>query len=89
MNNLKDDQKIRFQANQTGPKPFLLNGVIEHIDDAPIETKQGNVYLIRAKMALKNADYDQIRYGLEGKVSVITGKKTWINYIKSLIFNNE
>lgn len=86
LNELKLNQKIKFQANQNGPKPLLLDGQINQIDEAPTETQQGSVYRVTAQLSLKKIDYDQIRYGLEGKVSVITGKKTWMNYLKDSIF---
>lgn len=85
MNNLKVKQKIRFYLEQTGPKPSILNGIIREIDFAPTKVNQKNIYLVRAELKLKKADYDKLRYGLEGKVSVITGRKTWLNYIKDLI----
>ncbi|CAK1230072.1 HlyD family efflux transporter periplasmic adaptor subunit [Fructobacillus fructosus] len=85
INSLKINQKIRFHANQSGPKPLLLNGTINQIDEAPTNTKQGNVYTIRARLMPTQSELEEIRYGVEGTVSIITGKKTWLNYLRELI----
>ncbi|MBS9334468.1 HlyD family efflux transporter periplasmic adaptor subunit [Fructobacillus sp. M1-13] len=83
---LKIGQKVRFYANQSGPKALLLRGKVRQIDQAPIKTKEGNVYLAKAELVLSTRDYDQIRYGLEGRVSIITGKMTWMNDLRKLVF---
>lgn len=58
------------------------------IDSAATKTKEGNVYQITAMLNPKIQDYEQIKYGLSGNVSVIKGKKTWVNYIKDMIFKS-
>lgn len=88
MNSLKPGQSIRFKANQNGPKPLLLTGKIKKIDSAESTTKEGSAYQITASLKPKKADYKQIHYGLTGNISIITGKKTWVNYIKDMIFKS-
>ncbi|MBM7616933.1 multidrug efflux pump subunit AcrA (membrane-fusion protein) [Weissella uvarum] len=88
MNGIKTGQKIRFKANQDGPKPLLITGKIIKIDSAETNTKDGSAYQVTATLNPKKTDYKQIHYGLSGNLSVITGKKTWFNYVKDLIFQS-
>ncbi len=88
MNGIKKNQKIRFKANQDGPKPLLLTGTVTNIDTAATTDKDSSIYQVTAKLKINKQDYKQINYGLTGNVSVITGEKTWFNYIKDLIFKS-
>ncbi|MBM7618149.1 multidrug efflux pump subunit AcrA (membrane-fusion protein) [Weissella uvarum] len=88
MNGIKTGQKIRFKANQDGPKPLLLKGQITKIDSAETTTKEGSAYQVTAMLNPKKTDYKQVHYGLSGNISVITGKKTWLNYVKDLLFTS-
>ncbi|KRN78113.1 HlyD family efflux transporter periplasmic adaptor subunit [Weissella minor] len=86
LNGIQNGQKIRFRANQQGPKPLLLTGKIHQIDSAPTSTKQGDAYKVTANLKPTKKQYTKIRYGLTGNISVITGQKTWLNYVKDLLF---
>lgn len=88
MNGIKTGQHIRFKANQDGPKPLLLTGKVTNIDTAATTDKNSSTYQVTAHLNIKKQDYTQIKYGLTGNVSVITGKKTWVNYIKDLVFKS-
>lgn len=88
MNGIKIEQKIRFKANQEGPKPLLLAGKITNIDTAATEDKNRSAYQVTATLNTQKQDYKQLKYGLTGNVSVITGQKTWLNYIKDLLFKD-
>lgn len=85
---LRVNQPIRFRNNQTSIKPLLIKGKVMKIDSAATNTKKGNAYKITATLNPKIQDYEQLRYGLSGNVSIITGKKTWINYLKDKIFKS-
>lgn len=85
LNNLKIGQKIKFNASQQGPNPLIVKGKIKQIDGAATETKNGNFYKVIANISPNPNDMHKIKYGLTGNVSIITGKKTWFNYIKDLI----
>ncbi|WP_395317631.1 HlyD family efflux transporter periplasmic adaptor subunit [Fructilactobacillus frigidiflavus] len=86
LNNIKVGQKMKFKGSQQGPKPIFIDGKIKQIDSAATETKQGNFYKVIASINPNHKDYSNIRYGMTGNISVITGKKTWFNYIKDLIY---
>lgn len=86
--NLKKAQTMRLSLYQALPKPLILRGRIESIASAPTATAKGNVFKVVATTQIKNAQLRHLRYGLEGKVVVITGKKTFFDYYKDKLLNN-
>lgn len=86
LNGLKLGQSIRFKANQSGPKPILIKGNIIKISSAEIYKDKKSYYKVTARIDPTKQDYKQLNYGLLGNVTIITGKKTWFNYIKDSIF---
>ncbi len=77
---IKLGQKVRFTIQQNLPKPEILTGTIKQIDSAPTTLKEGNGYKVSALVTLNKRDLSYIRYGLEGKLVVVTGQKTYFNY---------
>lgn len=77
---IKLGQKIRFTIQQPLPKTVVLLGKIQKIDSAPTALKGGNGYKVSALVTLNKKNISYIRYGLEGKFVVVTGKKTYFNY---------
>lgn len=88
LNGLKKNQSIRFKTNQDGPKPILIKGTVVKIDSAETQSKNGSVYKVIAQIFPTNKVKSNLHYGLNGNVSVITGKKTWFNYIKDKLFKS-
>lgn len=85
---LKKGQTLRFKISQKVPRPMLINGVIEKIDVAPTVTERGNYFQVTAKINPTTAQRRNLRYGLSGSVSVVTGEKTFFNYYRDKLFNN-
>jgi competence factor transport accessory protein ComB len=78
---VKVGQRVRYRISQNISKPVVLTGVIKQIDVTPTSTKNGNFFEITANLRATSKQYQQLRYGLEGQVIVITGEKTWVKYI--------
>ncbi|CUW10300.1 bacteriocin secretion accessory protein [Leuconostoc gasicomitatum] len=74
------NQKIRFMANQNVTQPMVLDGVVKKIDTAPTETKEGPFYRCVAKLTIPRSQREKIKYGINGRVTIIKGKKTWAAY---------
>lgn len=83
---LKQGQAIRFVANQNVTKPLTLNGTIKSISSAPIASKEGSFYKLVATIQASKIEREQIKYGLNGRITTIKGTKTWFNYYKDIIF---
>lgn len=87
---VKIGQKLRFTVQQNLPKAEILSGKITKIDSAPTETKSGlNVYKVQATTTLKQTDLTKIRYGLQGKVTIVIGDKTFFNYYKDKVMGKD
>jgi competence factor transport accessory protein ComB len=82
-------QPLRFQVQQNLPKPVILSGKVSKIDSAPTKDKAGNYYGVEAIVSLTKADIKKMRYGLQGKVTIVTGRKTYFNYYKDKLTGNE
>jgi competence factor transport accessory protein ComB len=84
---LKKHQLARFTLEQSVPKPIILIGRISSIADAPTATSKGNVFKVVVSVQVNRVQLRYLRYGLEGKLVVITGTKTLFNYYKDKVFN--
>ena len=86
---VKKRQKIRFRVNERISKPILINGVISNVDTSATNTKNGNVFKVVAQVRASSLEYAQLKYGTVGQVTVITGEKTWFNYVKDNLTKDE
>lgn len=86
---IKVNQKIRFIVSQNVTKPLVLDGKIIKIGTAPINNKQGSFYVCEASLTISKTDYPKIKYGLTGRVTTITGSKTWFNYYKDIVLGDK
>ncbi|MDR0299601.1 MAG: bacteriocin secretion accessory protein [Streptococcaceae bacterium] len=86
---IKTGQKVRFTGQQDLPKALTLDAKIITIDHAPTVTKEGvNVYQVKAETTVTSANVLNLRYGLQGKTTVIVGEKTFFDYYKSKIIGD-
>ena len=82
---LKNGLKIRFVANQNVTKPLTLNGKIKTISSVPITSKEGSFYRLVADINANKTEREQIKYGINGRITTIKGTKTWFNYYKDIL----
>lgn len=86
---IKEGENVRFRVAKSISKPLIVEGKVNKVETTATNTKQGNYFKITAHVALSKFEYTQIKYGSEGTITVITGKKTWFNYVKDQIFKDE
>lgn len=86
---LKPGQSIRFVANQNVTKPITLNGAIKTISSAPITNTEGSFYEIVATIHANVSEREQIKYGLNGRITTTKGTKSWFNYYKDILLGNK
>ncbi|MQW23341.1 MULTISPECIES: bacteriocin secretion accessory protein [unclassified Lactococcus] len=79
LSGIKLGQTARFTVIQTLPKPEIMEGKITHIDSAPTDQNNLNFYKVEATTTLNKSDLLNIRYGIQGKVGIIIGDKTFFN----------
>ncbi|TYC50563.1 bacteriocin secretion accessory protein [Weissella muntiaci] len=88
ISNIKNGQKIRYSIVQDVPRPMVINGIVTQIDNATTQVGKGSYYKVVAEIPkIKSQDIEHIRYGTQGKVAIITGEKTWFNYIKDKVLD--
>jgi competence factor transport accessory protein ComB len=81
------DDKIRFASKKENAKSFELTCQVTEIGASPEKTKSGNYFKIAAKTIISKDNKTDIRYGLQGNFTIITGKKTYFEYYKDKLFN--
>ncbi|WP_416353402.1 bacteriocin secretion accessory protein [Agrilactobacillus fermenti] len=86
---LKQGQKLRLRIAQKVPRPLVLNGTVTKIDVAPTTTNKGNYFQVTARIDPSLAQRRNLRYGLNGTASVITGEKTFFNYYKDKVLGQK
>ncbi len=88
INQLKKQQTVRFTLNTVGKTPTVIKGEIVSLDKAATETKNGNFFKVTAKVNVTSQDRENLTYGMQGKVVSIIAKKTFFNYFKDKLLNN-
>lgn len=87
ISSIKVGQKVRFKVTRNVPKPIILTGKIYKISISLVEIGKENYYQIEAKTDIENTNKDLLKYGMQGRMVVITGKTTFFEYYKNKLFN--
>lgn len=87
ISSIKVGQKVRFKVTRNVPEPIILTGKIYKISISPVEIGKENYYQIEAKTDIENTNKDLLKYGMQGRMVVITGKTTFFEYYKNKLFN--
>lgn len=87
ISSIKVGQKVRFKVTRNVPKPIILTGKIYKISISPVEIGKENYYQIEAKTDIENTNKDLLKYGMQGRMVVVTGKITFFEYYKNKLFN--
>lgn len=89
ISSIKRGQEMRFKVTKNMTKPLILSGKITNISVAAITSNKGNFYKVSALAKINSNERKQLKYGMDGNVSIITGKTTFFNYYKNKLFGNE
>lgn len=88
INQLKKQQTVRFTLDTAGKTPTVIEGKIVSLDKVATETKNGNFFKVTAKVNVTSQDREHLTYGMQGKVVSVIAKKTFFNYFKDKLLNN-
>ncbi|MGQ5709771.1 HlyD family efflux transporter periplasmic adaptor subunit [Lactobacillus sp. PSON] len=88
ISSVKVGQEMRFKVTRNVPKDVILSGIINDISVSSMNSNKGNYYCVTALAKVTNSQKNQLKYGMDGSVSIITGKTTFFNYYKSKVFGN-
>lgn len=82
---IKESQTVHFQVPNANGATDLLTGSVKNIAVYPVNIKNNNVYAVLCDVKVRQNS--GLRYGMEGKATVVTGKTTYFNFIKNKILN--
>jgi len=81
--NVKCGMAVHFKLDQKDGTPAILEGTLSEIPESSTETKQGSFYIVKGH--LKSKSNVDTRYGLNGQLSIIVGKKTYGELIEDIL----
>lgn len=85
---LDKGQTVRLKLEKIGNHGTTIIGQLQTIDQTPTRTEQGNLFKLTALAKLSNEDSKLIQYGLQGRVTSVTAKKTYFDYFKDKILTH-
>lgn len=79
---------IRFVTEDTSNDKVTLDSTVTSIASAATTTENGNFFKVEAETTLTPQEIEKVKYGLEGRFIIITGKKTYLQYYIDKVFDN-
>lgn len=77
---IKIGDSVRFTTTNGSNGQVRLISTITSIDTIATRTDQGNFFKIEAETKITQEQAEKLRYGLEGRLQIITGKKSYLRY---------
>ena len=77
---LKHGNEVRFTTVTDANKQLVLTSTITNIDTSATQTEKGNFFKLEADTDLNAEQAEKLRYGLEGRLTMITGRKSFLRY---------
>ena len=77
---LKHGNEVRFTTVTDANKQIVLTSKITNIDTSATQTEKGNFFKLEAETDLNAEQAEKLRYGLEGRLTMITGRKSFLHY---------
>ena len=77
---IKIGDSVRFTTTNGANGQVKLVSTITSIDTIATKTDQGNFFKIEAETKITREQAENLRYGLEGHLQIITGKKSYLRY---------
>ena len=86
---IKIGDSVRFTTTNGANGQVRLISTITSIDTIATRTDQGNFFKIEAETKITQEQAEKLRYGLEGHLQIITGKKSYLRYFLDDFLNWE
>ena len=77
---IKIGDSVRFTTTNDANGQVRLVSTITSIDTIATRTDQGNFFKIEAETKITQEQAEKLRYGLEGHLQIIIGKKSYLRY---------
>lgn len=86
---VKIGDSVRYTTTKDANKELVLVSAITNIDATATKTEKGNFFKIEAETSLTPEQAEKLRYGSEGRLTLITGKKSYLRYYLDQFLNRE
>lgn len=84
INKVKVGGKFKIELDQKGVSKEVYKGKISEISQTSTVTEQGTFYVVKGVL---DKDIKNVKYGEMGRLSIIVGKKSYVNYLKDVLFS--
>lgn len=86
---IKPDLPTKFKIIQSIPKMKILEGKVNNVSVSPVDFEGNSYFEVSANIAVTEKELLEIEYGLLGESVIVIGKKTFFNYYKEKLLNNQ
>ncbi|CKI72728.1 competence factor transport protein ComB [Streptococcus pneumoniae] len=86
---IKVGDSVRYTTTHDAGNQLFLDSTITSIDATATKTEKGNFFKIEAETNLTSEQAEKLRYGVEGRLQMITGKKSYLRYYLDQFLNKE
>ena len=86
---VKIGDSVRYTTTHDAKNQLFLDSTITSIDATATKTEKGNFFKIEAETNLTSEQAGKLRYGMEGRLQMITGKKSYLRYYLDQFLNKE
>lgn len=84
INKVKVGETFKLELDQKGVSKEVYKGKISEISQTSTATEQGTVYMVKG---ILDKNIKNVKYGEMGRLSIIVGKKSYMNYLKDILFS--
>lgn len=84
---VKIGDSVRYTTTNDAKNQIFLDSTITSIDATATKTEKGNFFKIEVETHLTSVQATTLRYGLEGRLQMITGKKSYLRYFWDQFLN--
>ena len=84
---VKIGDSVRYTTTNDAKNQIFLDSTITSIDATATKTEKGNFFKIEVETHLTSEQAAKLRYGLEGRLQMITGKKSYLRYFWDQFLN--
>lgn len=85
---VKSGMRVHFKLDSKGNSPIIMEGKIKEISANAETSERGSFYIVKGFLKQTNKTPFNSRYGLNGRLSLIVGKKSYFNVLKEMIIKN-
>ena len=89
ISSVKKGQEMRFKVIKNVPKPITLSGKINNISVTSLNSDKGSYYCVTSLAKITPEQAKNLKYGMNGSISIITGRTTFFEYYKDKILGND